>query len=772
LRYSKAFRSLQVTPSAWRSGVRPDVGGGSGNSFGESTAVSANGKVAAISATEGGAHGVVYVYVQRAGSWKRAQTLQPPSQPGFGQFGWAIALSSTGSTLIAVSGTPTAYGVFVYTRGKDGWTESAEIGGTSAQANKGWGQSVAISGSGKEVLVGAPFAYHARGAAYLYKKTTAGAWRLAETLRPASGTKGDWFGWNVALSGSGTTALTSSASKAYVVAVYQSSAGSWKQTTTLTESKAGGFGYSVALSADGSTAIVGAPGADSSKGAAYVFDQQNGSWSLGGKLSASGGTADDRFGESVAVSQSGTTALVGAPAGSGANGAAYVFTNSAGSWSQQAALTPSDGLAGDDFGDAVVLSSDGSTAVVGAPDADSTRGAAYAFQDSNGSWAQQAEFTQSGENARDQFGTSVSISASGDTAVVGALGNDGMGAVYVYTHRHGKWAHSAVLTASDEQPGARFGEAVAISGNGSTIAVGANGSGGTTSKLYIFALTSKGWTQSAEMPSPANECEDFAWDLSLSGDGSALAVGFLQSGCANYYTRQSNGSWKLAQKIITGIGNGTAFGLDVALSSDGSTLFIGEHAGGTNNDGEVLVYTQSDGKWKKSAALMAPSGASIFGDAVAASANGSRVAIASPGNNSDQGAMYIFGRESSGKWKQISKLAASDGAAGDALGFASFCPHTIGLTAKGTTAVIGAESAASSSGAAYAFSKSSSSNKWSQAAEFNGGSDSEMGGSDDISANGSSIVVGASDATNSSGVVYFYTPRSTGWTLTQTLVDP
>ena len=150
------------------------------------------------------------------------------------------------------------------------------------------------------------------------------------------------------------------------------------------------FGGSVALSGDGNTALVGAPAANvdgrSNQGAAYVFIRSGASWIQQAKLTADDGAADDRFGGSVALSQDGNTALIGAVeadvSGRPNQGAAYIFTRSGASWIRQAKLTADDGAAGDWFG-RVALSADGLTALVGASIArvngQVNQGAAYVF---------------------------------------------------------------------------------------------------------------------------------------------------------------------------------------------------------------------------------------------------------------------------------------------------------------------------------------------------------------------------------------------------------
>jgi hypothetical protein len=129
----------------------------------------------------------------------------------------------------------------------------------------------------------------------------------------------------------------------------------------------------VALSSDGSTALIGADSDEdpngSDAGSAYVFDNSGGSWTQQAKLTADDGGIGDIFGYSVALSSDGDTALVSArddDSNGGSSGSAYVFDRSGGSWTQQTKLTPDDGDSDDDFGASVALSSEGSTALIGA----------------------------------------------------------------------------------------------------------------------------------------------------------------------------------------------------------------------------------------------------------------------------------------------------------------------------------------------------------------------------------------------------------------------
>ena len=165
------------------------------------------------------------------------------------------------------------------------------------------------------------------------------------------------------------------------------------------------------------------------------------------KLTASDGAAYNSFGFSVSLSGDGNTALIGAfyatVGANAAQGAAYVFVRSGGTWSQQQKLTASDGASNDNFGISVSLSADGSTAMIGAPLATvgaikyQYQGAAYVFVISGGTWSQQEKLTASDGAANALFGNSVSLSGDGNTALIGAYNitvgaNTKQGAAYVY----------------------------------------------------------------------------------------------------------------------------------------------------------------------------------------------------------------------------------------------------------------------------------------------------------------------------------------------------
>ena len=217
------------------------------------------------------------------------------------------------------------------------------------------------------------------------------------------------------------------------------------------------FGYSVALSALGTTALVGAWQRHSTTGAAYVFRLRGRTWSQTAELTAPHGAPFDSFGISVALSALGTTALVGAPRHSG-TGAAYVFRLRGRTWSQTAVLAASDGARGDSFGWAVALSAPGSTALVGAPGRHSIAGGAYVFRLRGRAWSQTAVLAASHAAPGDDFGISVGLSALGSTALAGAPGRQSdTGAAYVFTGRSRALPARAVPAISRANPAGASG---------------------------------------------------------------------------------------------------------------------------------------------------------------------------------------------------------------------------------------------------------------------------------------------------------------------------
>ncbi|MCH8066366.1 MAG: FG-GAP repeat protein, partial [Chloroflexi bacterium] len=342
-------------------------------------------------------------------------------------------------------------------------SEVKKLLASDAQAGDNFGFSVAVSGD--TAVVGAVFegTGGARaGAAYVFERDQGGAdnWGEVKKLTASDAQANHWFGVSVAVNGDTAVVgaffedaggLRFRNGAAYVFQRDQGGAGNWGEVKKLTASDGQAFDeFGVSVAVNGDTAVVGAFFEDAGgfgfrAGAAYVFQRNEGgpgNWGEVKKLTASDAQANDSFGINVAVS--GDTAIVGAlfeDTWGDKAGAAYVFgrdQGGAGNWGEVKKLTASDAQAGDEFGVSVAVSGD--TAVVGAIFEDaggSSAGAAYVFQRNERgarNWGEVTKLRASDAQVGDEFGVSVAV--SGDTAVVGAVGESAggsdAGAVYVF----------------------------------------------------------------------------------------------------------------------------------------------------------------------------------------------------------------------------------------------------------------------------------------------------------------------------------------------------
>ncbi|MEZ4282115.1 MAG: FG-GAP repeat protein [Myxococcota bacterium] len=451
-----------------------------------------------------------------------------------------------------------------------GYAKPSNAGSGFEQA----GTSVALDGNGRTLVIGAPGESNSEtgvngnqntgtvatqsGAVYVYVRSGR-FWSLQAYLKASNTDAGDFFGFSVAISGDGTTLAVGApnedssftgidsgqnddnAEDSGAVYVFVRPDGfTWSQQAYV---KAGntdagdGFGGSVALSDDGNLLVIGASGEDGAgtgtladpnsdtagnSGAAYVLSRSGTTWSQTQYLKASNTGGLDRFGSSVSLSSDGNTLAVGAPGEDSAaigiggdegsngrtdSGAVYVFLRSLVGvdfvWAQQAYVKAGNPGQDDQFGGSVAISGLGSTLAVGATledgssagvggstnDSLTDAGAVYVFSRSGTSWSQQSYIKASNPGSSEFFGTSLVLSFSGDSLVVGAEQEDGdatgvggngaikntslSGAAYAYRRVGGAWSFQRYLKASNTGSGDRFGRSVAIVGEGTTIAVGA-----------------------------------------------------------------------------------------------------------------------------------------------------------------------------------------------------------------------------------------------------------------------------------------------------------
>ena len=337
-----------------------------------------------------------------------------------------------------------------------------------------------------------------------------------------------------------------------------------------------------AVSVSGNTAVL-----TTAVGTSYVFVHSAGVWTEQAKLA--------RGGESVSVS--GNTAVIGSPrAGGSGEGQAYVFVRSGRVWTQQATLTAADGFSQDRFGESVSVS--GHTAVIGAfledggggTPSNSNQGAAYVFVRSGGVWTEEAKLTTSDAAASDFFGRSVSV--SGDTAVIGADGdNVGFvepGSAYVWVRNNGVWTEQAKLIASDGAHQDGFG--ISVSVNGDTAVIGAeddDDAGSRSGSAYVFVRSGVDWTELVKLTaSDADQGDRFGGSVSVSGNAAVVGAFTNGAGAAYLFVREVDNWAQLVKLTASDAGSGDQFGRSVSISGDTAVV------GAKLHDGDPFIFDQ------------------------------------------------------------------------------------------------------------------------------------------------------------------------------------
>jgi trimeric autotransporter adhesin len=373
-----------------------------------------------------------------------------------------------------------------------------------------------------------------------------------------------------------------------------------------------------------------------------------------------------QFGTSIALSEDGTTMAIGAPGerslarginqdqsdtGTGNAGAVYVFVRDGTAWVQQAYVKASNthpvaGFPGDQFGTAVALSADGSVLAVGAD-----------LEDSDANGVGGGETEQNDETA------------------------GSAGAVYVFSRTGTTWSQQAYIKASNSERGDRFGQHLALSADGRTLAVGATGESSSARGIH-----------------------------STSDENNVSPV----SGAVYVYARPADVWLEQAYVKSSNSAEGDAFGSSLALNADGSTLAVssfGEDSNATGANGEqfndnepesgaVFVFARVGTTWSQQAYLKASNTeeGDRFGSAVALSADGATLAVGAIGEDSSgavagesddtaesSGAVYLFARAANNVWApREAYLKASNADIDDHFG------GSLALSADGQTLVVGA----------------------------------------------------------------------------------
>jgi hypothetical protein len=466
---------------------------------------------------------------------------------------------------------------------------------SNTQARDNFGIAVALSRDGNTLAVGALLedstddgvngdqaadtngADFDSGAVYVFARDTRGQWSQQAYLKASNPDKGDGFGRSLALSADGNTLA--------VGATHEDS------------------------DADVVNGDQGNGNLNFNAGAVYVFARNDrAEWSQHSYVKASNSGQEDVFGTSLALSEDGRTLAVGATGddsdattingdqGNGISvnsGAVYVFTlGKQSTWSQQAYVKPPNTDRSDQFGSSVALSEEGDTLAVGAVEEDSAAegidgelgnispdfnsGAVYVFtRDALGTWSKQAYLKASNTGKGDLFGSALTLSSDGNTLAVAATDEDSLatvvdgddgddpangintnaGAVYVFARdAESAWSQQAYVKASNSGPTDFFGISLALSADGSTLAIGAHGedSGAT----------------------------------GIDGDQGDIGPGFNAGAVYVFVRDDDDASWSQETFVkSSNIGQLDAFGSAVALSGDGETLVVASNGEDSNATG-------------------------------------------------------------------------------------------------------------------------------------------------------------------------------------------
>ena len=339
--------------------------------------------------------GAAYVFVLSEGCWhQHTKLMASDAQPG-DQFGGNVAVSED-TILVGARGVndrgDASGAVYVFVRTPSGWTQQAKLTASDGSAGSAFGQSVALVGN--TAIIGAPrddSKGEDSGSAYVFTRSGT-QWRQQAKLIASDGAAGDVFGISVAI--------------------------------------------------DGKTALVGADldddGGDNT-GSVYVYVNSDDVWHEQAKLTAADASDVDIFGVRVAIS--GETALIAARRDDDEvkgpdTGSAYVFVRTGTTWAQQAKLTAADAESGDLFGFAVALEGDiGIITAAMEDDGARNAGAAYVFTRSGSTWTQQRKVTIEGAADNDALGSSVALSngvalVGAPTSIVDPPGRAGSAAIF------------------------------------------------------------------------------------------------------------------------------------------------------------------------------------------------------------------------------------------------------------------------------------------------------------------------------------------------------
>ena len=389
-----------------------------------------------------------------------------------------------------------------------------------------------------------------------------------------------------------------------------------------------------------------------------------------------------------------------------------------------------------------------------------------------------AQFSQEGSKLAGTFavglaeqGWSVALSADGNTAIVGGLADNRItGAAWVYTRSNGVWTQQSKLAGTGAVGSAGQGWSVALSDDGNTAILGGPFDNVNTGAAWVYTRSNGVWTQQGKklVGSGAVGKARQGVSVALSADGNTAIVGGsadnVDSGAAWVFTR-SNGVWTQQRSKLAGTGavGNAAQGISVALSDDGNTAIVGG-AFDNLNTGAAWVYTRSGDVWTQLGKKLVGAGAvgnAAQGVSVGLSADGSTAIVGGPFDNLNTGAAWVYACRGA-VWG--TKLVGA-GAVGNARQGVS-----VALSADGSTAIVGGVEDNSYTGAAWVYNHIGT--VWTQQANKLVGTDAtgsaRQGHSVALSADGKTAIVGGLADNGVTGAAWIYARRGGVSTIAET----
>jgi len=745
-----------------------------------SVALSADGNTVIM-----GSNNTVLVFTRSGNAWSQQGVGLLPSDNVGGGFGRAVGLSADGNTAVIGSENDSYLGiwgatgaVWVFTRTGNTWSQQGNklVGTTISYAFQG--HSVAISADGNTIIEGGIIdggtiidTPPATGAAWIFTRT-AGVWsqqgnKLVGTALTVPGYPGTTYaafqGYSVGLSADGNTAIVGgigngNAPHADGAAwIYTRAGNTWTQQGAPLQGtgvigNVAVMGYSVSLTADGNTAIIGGPYDNSSQGALWSFKRTGNTWSQQGKIIGTGNIGAANQGQSVAISADGTTVISGGNSDNSNQGAAWVFATTCvpAPAPTITAFSPANGpvgtlvtITGNNLGNptaftiggvsAIVISNTG-TQLVGMVMPGTTTGNVSLIT-SSGTASSTDMYTVSAScipsvqqgnklvaayvGTYEVEGASVALSADGNTAIVGGIGdNNFLGTAWIYVRSSGGlWIQQGPKLVGTGNLGPnQQGQSVAISADGNTVAVGGPRDNDQQGAIWVFTRIGNTWTQQGPKLVGTNYIGSVVMmgsSLAMSGDGNSIIAGSPDDNSgqgAVWFFKRNNGVWAQQGNKVTVTDNaGNAFiGSSVAMSADGTTAIIGGQ-GDNSNQGAIWVFTNSVGGWTQQGNKLTVtdnSGPAAVGYSTAISADGNTAITGGIYDNGGIGSTWVFTR-SAGIWTQQGNKITGTGNIGLAREGSS-----VSISADGNTAIVGAENDNSNVGAIWIYTRSG--NTWTQ----------------------------------------------------------